>query len=190
MKILAVYGSNYGQAEAVLRRVARVLESRGHVVTVFKGDALPASLAVEEFDAAVISASVIMGKHQAYIREFVRRHAPALRARPAAFISVNGTSPESAPEWRAAAQEYVARFLKNTSWEPRWTATFSGALRYRSYGFVTRWIMKMISRRTGGPTDTARDYEFTDWAAVERFATDLAEAVAVSRPGRAVRSGP
>lgn len=29
MKILAVYGSNFGQAEKVLRRVAAVLEARG-----------------------------------------------------------------------------------------------------------------------------------------------------------------
>ncbi len=165
IRILAVYGSDYGQAEAVLRRVAGVLESRGHAVTVFKGDAVPAGLALADFDAVVIAASVIMGRYQAYIREFVRRHAAALWARPGAFISVNGASPESNAEWRAAARQYVDEFLKNAAWEPRWTATFSGALRYRSYGFVTRWIMKMISRWTGGPTDTTQDYEFTDWNA-------------------------
>ena len=177
MRILAVYGSDYGQAEAVLRRVAGVLASRGHDVTVFKGNAVPAGLAVEGFDGVVIAASVIMGRYQAYIREFVRRHAAALRARPGAFISVNGASPESNLAWRSAAQQYVAEFLKNTAWAPRWTATFSGALRYRRYGLVTRWIMKMISRRNGGPTDTTQDYEFTDWNAVDRFANDLAGAL-------------
>ena len=61
---------------------------------------------------------------------------------------------------------------------PGGTATFSGALRYPRYGPVTRWIMKLISRRSGGPTDTSQEYEFTDWQAVDRFGEDLARALA------------
>jgi menaquinone-dependent protoporphyrinogen oxidase len=48
---------------------------------------------------------------------------------------------------------------------------------YTQYGLFLRWIMKRISRRKGGPTDTTRDHDFTDWAAVDRFAERLAEAV-------------
>ncbi len=129
---------------------------------------------MDDFDAVVVAASIIIGKYQPYIRQFVRRHAAGLRGRPTAFISVNGSSPESLPEWRAAATRYVDTFLKDTGWQPRWTASFSGALRYPRYGIVTRWIMKMISRQTGGPTDTSREYEFTDWNAVDQFALDLA----------------
>ena len=178
MKILAVYGSNYGQAQAVLRRVTAVLEGRGHTVSVFKGNAIPADVAVEGFDAIVVAASIILGHYQTYIRDFVKRHHTALCALPTAFVSVNSTAPESMPEWRDTAQRYVQQFLKQTAWAPRWTATFSGALRYRRYGPVTRWIVKMINRRRGGPTDTSRDYEFTDWHAVDRFADDLAEGLA------------
>jgi hypothetical protein len=54
MKILAVYGSNDGQAQAILRRVTAVLEGRGHTVSVFKGNAIPADLAVEGFDASLL----------------------------------------------------------------------------------------------------------------------------------------
>jgi menaquinone-dependent protoporphyrinogen oxidase len=123
----------------------------------------------------VIAASIIMGRYQRYIVRFVRRHANQLNARPSAFVSVNGHLPESSPEWQAAARQYVCSFLESTTWKPQWTATFSGALRYSRYGFVTRWMMKMISRQTGGPIDTDCDYEFTDWNAVENFGRDLAE---------------
>lgn len=177
MKVLAVYGSTYGQAEAVMRRVAATLQAHGHDVQTFKGDAVPADLAVVGFDAVIVAASIIVGKYQAYIRAFVRRHAAALRTRPTAFISVSGTSPESVPEWQAAARKYVSAFALETGWEPRWTATFSGALRYQHYNLVTRWIMKMIARRAGGPTDTSREYEFTDWSAVDRFASELGTAL-------------
>lgn len=178
MQILAIYGSNYGQAEKVLKRIVGILEGRGHVVSVYKGDTVPADVGVEDFDAVVIAASIAVGRYQDYIKQFVLRHLAVLRTRPTAFISVNGANPESKPEWQAEARRYVEQFRQDTGWEPRWTATFSGALRFRRYGLVTRWIMKMISRQHGGPTDTSQDYEFTDWVAVDRFGADLATELA------------
>jgi menaquinone-dependent protoporphyrinogen oxidase len=178
MKVLAVYGSEYGQAEMVLRRVASALEEHGHVVSIFRGDAPSAGLALEDSDAVVVAASVIRGRYQSYIRAFVRRHLAALEGRSTAFISVSGASPETAPEWRAAARGYVQLFLKDTGWAPGRIATFSGALRYPRYGLFLRWVMKRISRSSGGPTDTSREFEFTDWSAVDRFSEELIGAFA------------
>lgn len=175
MKILAVYGSNYGQARTVVERVTAALEARGHAVSAFKGDAVPGGTSVEDFDAAVIAASVRMGKYQAYMGDFVKRHVEALSSRPSAFISVSGTRPESLPEWNEESRGYVREFLEQTGFQPDWTANFAGKLQYRSYDPITRWIMKGIARRNGGPVDTSRDYEFTDWDAVDRFAAELAE---------------
>jgi menaquinone-dependent protoporphyrinogen oxidase len=50
---------------------------------------------------------------------------------------------------------------------------------------VTRRLIKLISWQAGGPTDTSRDYEFTDWEAVDRFAATLATGLA--KAGRARR---
>jgi menaquinone-dependent protoporphyrinogen oxidase len=177
MKILAVYGSEYGQAEAVIRRIGSVLESDGHVVAIHRAGVLPTGTLLTDFDAVPVGASIIMGRYQRYVRDFVRRNLDVLSRQPTAFVSVNGSSPEAMPEWRAAARGYVAKFLGETNWSPRWTATFSGALRYTRYGAVTRWIMKRISARAGGPTDTTRDHEYTDWAAVDRFAAELSHAL-------------
>ena len=173
MKVLAVFGSSHGQAESVLRRVAAALEDAGHTVELHDGERLPRKLNVNDFDAVVVAASIILGRHQAAIREFVQRHKTALDARPTAFISINGASPESDPKWQEAARGYLEGFLRQTGWTPRWTESFAGALRYRSYGLVTRRLIKLISWQAGGPTDTSRDYEFTDWEAVDRFAATL-----------------
>jgi len=181
MKILAVYGSEYGQAEAVIRRIANALERSGHSVSISRADRVPRGTNVADFDAVLVGASIIMGRYQRYVRDFVRRHLDDLNRLPSAFVSVSGASPEDVPEWRTAATEYVAKFLTETSWSPRWKATFSGALRYKRYGIVTRWIMKRISAHSGGPTDTSRDYEFTDWAAVDRFGSEVVSAVARER---------
>ena len=178
MKILAVYGTEYGQAEAVVRRLATALGAAGHSVSILRADDVQNSTNVVDFDAVLVGASIIMGKYQRSVRDFVRRHRDVLNRLPSAFVSVSGASPESVPEWQAAARGYVAKFLEETSWSPRRTATFAGALRYTRYGIVTRWIMKRISAKSGGPTDTSRDYEFTDWAAVDRFGSEFARSLA------------
>jgi len=173
MKILALYGSRFGQAEAVLRRVVRRLATSGHSVTMVDGRVIPDTLSLDHFDAVVVAASIIMGRHQAYVRSWARSNASALSRLPGAFISVNGASPESRAEWRKGAEEYLARFAVQTGWHPRWTAAFGGALRYSRYDPITRWIMKRIAAKEGGPTDTSHDHELTDWAAVDRFADKL-----------------
>jgi menaquinone-dependent protoporphyrinogen oxidase len=44
-------------------------------------------------------------------------------------------------------------------------------------------MIKMISRRTGGPTDTSRDYDFTDWSAVAEFARQFGGLLPGDRDG-------
>ena len=44
----------------------------------------------------------------------------------------------------------------------------AGALVYSRYNWLTRWMMRRIARKEGGDTDTARDYEYTDWDALRR----------------------
>ena len=40
---------------------------------------------------------------------------------------------------------------------------------------MTRLAMRVLMRRGDHPTDVTQDYEYTDWDALERFATDLGE---------------
>jgi menaquinone-dependent protoporphyrinogen oxidase len=41
---------------------------------------------------------------------------------------------------------------------------------FTKYNPLMRWVLKQISKRAGGPTDTSRDHELTDWQQVEQFA--------------------
>ena len=67
----------------------------------------------------------------------------------------------------------VRKFLDDVSWTPDWIASFPGALNYREYNPLLRWIMEGIARKEGGPTDTSKDYELTRWQEVVRFAQDF-----------------
>lgn len=172
--ILAVYGSAYGQTFKIIQRIAGRLSAAGHQVTIWKGDLIPDEVRADQFDGFLVGASVLRGRHQQYVEEFVRTNVTALNSSPSAFISVCGAAAPGYAEGPALALNYVAQFLGRTGWHPSMARPFAGALAYTRYGWLTRWLMKMISKHTGRPTDTSRDYEFTDWAEVDSLASELA----------------
>jgi menaquinone-dependent protoporphyrinogen oxidase len=173
-KILVVYGSTYGQAERVARRMAGILQDAGHTVETHRGDQIPDALALGDYDGFLVAASVLMGHHQTYIRDWVRRFAPLLNQAPSAFVSVCGAANSDPLQARA----YVDGLLRETGWRPTVTRSFTGAVAYTRYGWWIRWYLKRMSRRKGLPTDTSRDWDFTEWDAVEQFAEELAATLA------------
>ena len=74
----------------------------------------------------------------------------------------------------------VDEFVEATGWTPGRAITCAGALQYREYDFATRLVIRLMMRKGGHPTDTSRDHDFTDWAAVERFAREFAGALAAA----------
>ena len=69
-------------------------------------------------------------------------------------------------------------------------AVVAGALPYTRYSPLTRWMMRRIVAKAKGDTDTSRDYEYTDWEAVRRFAGEFALRVSEQkRPGIAPAAG-
>jgi menaquinone-dependent protoporphyrinogen oxidase len=177
-RMLIVYGSAYGQTARISQRIAQVLAQAGHQVITLDGKQLSPELSLAEYDGFVIAASVLFGRHQRYMKAFVSRHVDRLNAAPSAFVSVSGAAIGSAPEGMKQAQAYADMFLRQAGWRPRAIRLVNGALAYTKYGLLVRWMMKMISRRTGRPTDTSRDYDFTDWNDVDEFAHELAETLA------------
>lgn len=174
-RILVLYGSTYGQTQRVAEQIARVAREEGHSADLVWAARLPGGLELHDYDGVVIAASVLMGHHQRYVREFVRRNAEQLNAMPSAFVSVCGAASGDPPR----AQSYIDRFLLETGWwRPTVTRSFTGAVAYTRYSPLLRWWLKRISRSRGLPTDTSHDWDFTEWDEVERFARQLAATVA------------
>ena len=65
--------------------------------------------------------------------------------------------------------------------DPDVVGLFAGALVYTQYGWLKRHVMRAIVKREGGDLDMSRDYEYTDWEAVERFAHDIGQIVEAAR---------
>ncbi len=179
--ILAVYGTSHGHTAKVVGRIAHTLIAHGHRVTVRRGNELR-GLRLDTFDAYLVAGSVLYGKHQSYLRDFVGENIGRLNACPSAFLSVCGALIGTWPQGPAEAEKYVAEFLNATGWQPRLKLSVAGDLPYTKYGPINRLVMRLISKRTGRPTDTSRDWEFTDWDAVRRFGEELAGLVAAKAP--------
>ena len=116
----------------------------------------------------------------------IRRHRAELEGLEAAFVSVTLSEagvedPRRTEAVRQQATADVKRmldvFVAETGWLPARMFPVAGALAYSRYNFLVRFIMKRIARKEGAPTDTSRDYEFTNWDAVDRFAGELAERI-------------
>jgi menaquinone-dependent protoporphyrinogen oxidase len=177
--VLIVYSSIDGQTARIAERMATDLRGAGLEVTLHPAWPFDAPWEIETYDAVVVGGSVRFGHHARALEKWVRERLVQLAKRPAAFFSVSlgaagtGKRAHEAVQWRD-------EFLRRTGWKPALEASFAGALRYTRYNPVIRLVMRFISGRLNGDTDTSRDYEYTDWKAVDRFASDIRTRIAAA----------
>jgi menaquinone-dependent protoporphyrinogen oxidase len=172
-RILILHATIEGHTARVAARIAQHLRERGHAVELYRAETARAGLDLAAFEAVIVGASVHYGRHPDHLRALVRKHRAALASRRSAFFSVS-LSARNKPQ---AAQRYVQTFLRQVGWQPQQTATFAGALPYSKYAPWKRLLMIAFVALAGGDTDASRDYEYTDWKAVERFAEGFAVAI-------------
>ena len=172
--ILIPYGTTEGQTARIAEYLAEVIRNQGH-------QAIPVDISsgapkLDGYDAVIVGASVHMGRHESYVLNFVRENRETLERFPSAFFSVSLAARDNSEEARKEVDGYIEEFIHQTGWRPRMVARFAGALLYTQYGFFKRWIMRRIARSKGSAdTDTSRDYPYTDWDRVKRFAEEFLE---------------
>ena len=66
----------------------------------------------------------------------------------------------------------------------------AGALLYTRYNPLVRFVMRRISRANGGPTDTSRDYEFTDWSGLDKLVDETLGDAPADAPAEPVAPSP
>ena len=177
-RLLIVYGSEEGQTAKVAKHLAEFYRERHHDVDLIYGKKVPADLSVSAYDGVIVGASIHMGRHQKYMVDFAKKYCSDLTTQLSAFFTVCLTAKSDSPEDKAQVEQYVQDFMDVTNWYPDQIGVFAGALLYTHYGWVKRFIIKSVSKRTGGDVDTSRDYEYTDWESVDDFGDAFVTAVA------------
>jgi menaquinone-dependent protoporphyrinogen oxidase len=181
MKTAIFFATREGQTRRIAERIATGVRATGREADVIDLAGHP-RITWSDYAAACVAASVHVGKHERAAVEFVKRYRAELERVSAAFVSVSlseagvenaGRSESERLQSAADVQGMIDAFLRETGWRPARVFPVAGALAYTHYNVLLRFIMKRIARKAGGPTDTTRDHELTDWAAVERFAGEL-----------------
>jgi menaquinone-dependent protoporphyrinogen oxidase len=132
--------------------------------------------------AVMLGASLHAGRHQSQAEAFVRAHLSELSDRPSVFFSVSLSICSAIQRDVEAARAIARAFPDQLGWLPTRVVCVGGRLAYTKYGFLKRFIMRRIARKSGGPTDVSRDYELTNWADVDAMTRELAT---LARPKRA-----
>lgn len=172
------YATSEGHTRRIAERLASGLRARG-----LESEAVDiASDNADRLDwahvrGAVIGASIHTGRHQRVAASFAAAHARDLEAHPSAFFSVSLSAASRNAQEVEAARTIAQGFVERARWQPDCVMSFAGALAYTKYGWLKRLILKRAARKEGGPTDTTRDHDLTDWVAVDRLAADIAQRV-------------
>ncbi len=173
-EIPVFYATTEGQTRRIAERLATLFKEHGLASAAIDVESERAALFNwRPVRAVLLGASLHTGRHQSGAARFVRAHQHELAAHPSAFFSVSLSIASANPEEVVAARALAQKFADETSWRPDRIVCVAGRLAYTQYGFLKRYILRRIARKEGGPTDTSRDHELTDWAAVAALAADV-----------------
>jgi menaquinone-dependent protoporphyrinogen oxidase len=176
--VLIVHATRHGQTTKIARRMETALRREGHAVQLVDASRPPKSVEVWRFDVTFVGAPMYAGHYPASIVRFVRSQREFLQRGVSAFFSVNLAVASHTTDGRSETLPRVERFIEETGWRPSRVELIAGALAYTKYNFFIRLLMRRMARKAGGDTDTSRDHEYTDWAAVERFALEVMDQIA------------
>jgi menaquinone-dependent protoporphyrinogen oxidase len=172
------FATSEGQTRRIARRMASVLHDLGlesRAIDVTGPDLF--TIDWNHVRGVLVGASIHAGKHQKAAQRFVRSHAAALSRVPSAFFSVSLSAASKNAREVEAAEKLAKAFPAACGWRPDRIVSVAGRLAYLEYGFFIRWVMKRIAKKEGAPTDTSRDYELTNWEAVDKLAREMARRI-------------
>jgi len=171
--ILILYSTTDGHTQAICQQIQSIAEDQAHKVSLFTiDDASEVDPGV--FDKIVVGASIRYGKHRKSVFEFINKHQIILAEKPSAFFSVNAVARKPEKN-KPDTNPYCRKFLKQIPWQPAETAVFGGEIDYKKYGFLDRWMIRIIMYITHGPIDLDSVTDFTDWKKVDAFAQTICD---------------
>lgn len=171
MKIAIVFVSPHGQTKKIAQQIKKniIFESQFreqvHLVDL---DATE-SLTFEAMDVFIIGFPVYFGKFPNKITKWVKEHYNELHLKRLVFFTVSLNAANPRPKAQEAENQLLEKFIEEVRLIPNFIALLGGAIYFTKYGFIKKFILKRISQLFGGPTDTAKDHELTNWCDVEEF---------------------
>lgn len=179
-RILVVYGTRQGHTAQLAARIADDLRGTGLDVEV--RDLNESWPFPDGFDAVVVGASVHARGFEKEVVSWAAQCADDLLHVPNAFFSVSLTAANDDDKSKAELDSIVEHFAQQTGWRPQHVAEFAGELAYSKYNWLLKRVIRWIAKHESGGQyqDMSRDYDLTDYAAVDTFAKDLADVLTLT----------
>jgi menaquinone-dependent protoporphyrinogen oxidase len=179
MRTLVIYATDEGQTEKIAIRIANQLTKLKLAVDRHNIAIDPDEpIALDAYDAVIVGSPIHYSHYDSRMASYLKHYRNTLREMPSAFYSVSLGILSGEKSERDEVRKLTDAYLAETGWSPPLRIHFGGALTYSRYGWLKRRLMRWISGRAGGPTDTDHDYEFTDWDQVDQFVENFVEFVA------------
>lgn len=173
-RVLIAYTTVEGHTARIADQMRESLTAAGHEPTLLHVRE-PEQELPGDVDAVIVGGPIHAGHHSRKLVGFARANRLRLGSVASGFFTVCLSAAEDTDEARATTGEYVQAFCDETNWTPRHTAVFAGRLAWTQYDFFTRLVMKLITNHQGiEDQDVKRDYDYTDYDAVRRFASEVA----------------
>lgn len=168
-RLLVIYDTSEGQTEKIASAMVEAAQCLGHEASADDVEFMAGHIDPALVDAVILGGPIHAGHHSRALRHFIETNNAQLQVIPSAFFSVS-LSAAGTPDQRDDARRCMDEFLRDVKFEPLDRIILAGALKYRSYGFLKRFLMKRIVG-IAGDTDTSKDYEYTEWPEVTQFVT-------------------
>ncbi|MDQ1237329.1 MAG: menaquinone-dependent protoporphyrinogen IX dehydrogenase [Wigglesworthia glossinidia] len=166
MKTLILYSSRDGHTRKIAYFIAKNINQSD--LCEIKDLHNNLNINLHKYQRIVIGASIRYGYFSIKFYKFIKNKMNDLNTIPSAFYCVNLIARYSrycTPDTNL----YTKKFLKSTSWNPKISAVFAGALQYSKYNIYIKilmyFFMKIIKNKI-----SLKDYiEFTNWNQVKKF---------------------
>ena len=173
---LILYATREGQTEKIARRISEHLESYGVDVCLFnaRDSVTTDDIDLSSFDVLVFGASMHAGGLEDELVDYINKHREQIERKRRSFflvlLSAATKDPQLRKDWLADASRKMDQQL-SVKFDD--TEMIAGALMYSKYPLPLKWVMRRIAGKAGEDTDTSKDYEYTDWKQVEKYAKRL-----------------
>ena len=190
-KVAIVVNSKFGQTEKIGQWLRQRLNPFCDAVHIYKITCPQDSIKIDltTYDLVIIGAPVYKGSFSQDLTQWAKTFSAVLHCKTTALFTVSGNAGDRRPQARAADDFMLRKLMNETGLHPTYVASFGGAIHYTKYNFFLRWMMKKISKKAGGSTDTSHDIELTNWNDVDDFVHAILDEVMDGRFGYSGRFG-
>jgi menaquinone-dependent protoporphyrinogen oxidase len=171
MKVLVAFGTSEGQTRKIAKNIVDKIREHGDEAELYDCGRRPRGQDVEDFDAFIVAGSVHQKLHQEEVVAYATAHRQQLKEKPSAFVSVSLSA--GFKDGHQDAQEYIELFTEATGWQPSQVHMAGGALKLSEYDFFKEQIIRHVVMAGRDLPPGQKDYEFTDWAALDAFVDEF-----------------